>query len=316
MFKIPDHIKQYNIEYRSPEWYDFRLGAKLGSSEIGTILGYNDWASPHELFLIKTGLRPQSKKDNYRMARGRDSEDYLSNFWRYWDGSEDTMVKNKSEGKVIRECYAHEGYLINPKFPWLSVEPDRYFYHEDQLCPLEIKTINGFHKKKYESGIPTSYVFQVQSQMMVLDCDYAELLIETDGGEFDVIPMERNHNICAKIEEEGMSFVQRVRMALENIEDEELVSHVSDDLLEFDHKIDQDFLKEEYQDKIDETIPSDDHMDTLVEEYAENSNTVSFLRKRNDSIKAEVRHYMKDYSVMECLNHTVKDFKKFIVKEK
>jgi predicted phage-related endonuclease len=77
------------------------------------------------------------------------------------------------------------------------------------LCPLEIKTMNSFVYKKYD-GVPDMYILQVHQQMLIMECDYAEIAILIDGRGFKVFPIERNEEIIEMITESTFDFWKRV----------------------------------------------------------------------------------------------------------
>ena len=223
-------IKTFDIKTHSPYWYDFRTvgvpgmyDGGLGASEIGNVLGLNEKYRPTlmELYHYKVGSEQAPRTINEAMFHGIMQEDYIADLWQYYDGTPDGYIGNKMNGLIKRHCRKPEGYIVNDKYPWLFASLDRLMVkggvkligRGDTMevdCPLECKTIGHFAAQMWESGIPPSYIAQVNQQMLVSETEYCELAIFKDGRRFEVIPLERSAILCEQIIERSYVFWQKV----------------------------------------------------------------------------------------------------------
>src|SRR5690242_12186881 len=87
------------------QWLNFRMNG-IGGSEVGTILGLNQYQSNVELFYKKLGEVPD-EPDNLHMFWGREHEDTIADKWQYYDPNDRdpaNYIFNKNEEKIIRKC--------------------------------------------------------------------------------------------------------------------------------------------------------------------------------------------------------------------
>lgn len=192
-------------------WLSYRSSG-IGGSEVGSVLGLNDYKSSLELYYQKIGEIPKFDTENIFMFMGREQEDLIAKCWQFWDGDENGMIRNFRENKIIRKCQRVNAYVRNPDYPWLFVSLDRKINKHDGKGEgtLELKTISGYEADKWTSGLPPAYVIQVQTQMLVCGFTYGEMCILQDGRRFDVLPFERSENIVNHIITKTKDFWDRV----------------------------------------------------------------------------------------------------------
>lgn len=197
------------------DWLKFRKRG-LGASEIGAVMGLSEYKSSMELFYEKIGDHINVQIENMAMFAGHEQENYIAKLWEYWAGSEQSMIANYRAGNRVRRMQKVNGYVQNPKYPYLFVSLDRKInkYTENGVergeGALELKTIAGYEADKWVSGIPPQYLIQVQTQCLVCEFEYGELAILRDGRNFDVFPFERMPNICDAIVQETTIFWEKV----------------------------------------------------------------------------------------------------------
>lgn len=202
-------IEVVYLDLHSPEWYEFRLSG-IGGSEVGTIMGINKYSTWMRTFHEKLGLVDQRTEDNNLMFWGREHEDKIAEIWQYWDDTPDGYIVNKKNGRIIRKCRNVNGYIRNPKFPWLFASVDRLMNKDGGVnfitgeilpdsCPLECKTLSYWASTVWESKIPQYFYSQVQTYMIILEVDYAEIGILKDGNKFYVEYVQRDPGLCEKI---------------------------------------------------------------------------------------------------------------------
>ena len=200
------------------DWLHFRTRG-LGASDIGAVLGFSDYCSPMQKFDEKISLIPKPKFENLAMFLGKRAENLNAEMWEYWDGSVEGMMKNFYAGTKVRRCRRINAYIQNPKYDWLFVSLDRIINkHVDKgrsfgEGALELKNLSSYEVQKWEEGIPTSHLLQVQTQMLVCEFDYGELAVKQDDRNYTVYPFEKNKEICEQIVEQTQDFWQNVKEA-------------------------------------------------------------------------------------------------------
>ena len=202
-------------EMNYDDWLRFRKRG-IGASEVGAVLGLSEYTSSIEIFYDKIGEELNHKVENLAMLLGHETEPLNAKLWQYWEGSEESIVKNFRAKRIVRKAQQVRGYVQNPKYPWLFVSLDRKINkHIWQGEPrgegaLELKNMSGFEVNKWEYGIPAPYLVQVQTQCLVCDFDYGELCIMKDGRRIEVHQFERNIEICEAIIEQTHDFWKKI----------------------------------------------------------------------------------------------------------
>lgn len=156
-----------------PEWLEERRNS-IGGSELGAILGMNDYCSPYTVWAIKTGLLDEDE-DNEAMRQGRDLEDYVAQRF-----AEKSGYKVRRENAIIR----------NDAFPYIHANIDRKIIGIN--AGLECKTANAFSLRKYKGGeFPESYYAQCVTYMAVREFDRYYLAALILGIDFKIYQLTR-----------------------------------------------------------------------------------------------------------------------------
>lgn len=184
----------------------------IGASDVGTILGLDDYKSSLELFYYKIGDVPKFDTENMARFMGLQHEDLIADLWQYWERDEDTMIRNFRAGRIVRRCQRVNAYIRNPDYPWLYVSLDRKINRTKDRGEgsLELKTINSWEADKWEAGIPPKYVTQLATQLLVPEFDHGELALLQDGRKMYVYPFEFMPNIAQHVITQTKSFWDRV----------------------------------------------------------------------------------------------------------
>jgi predicted phage-related endonuclease len=192
-------------------WLGYRQDG-IGASEIGAILGLDDYTSSLELYYYKIGDIPRLNLENIYMFMGRELEDYICDLWQYWDGTEQSLIENYRADRIVRRCRRLRAFVRNPAFPWLYCSLDRVInkYAGKEEGTLEAKNIGGFEMDKWEAGLPPKHVVQVQQQMLVAEFLHGEMALLQDGRRFHVLPFEGSAKIQDEIVRRSHDFWQRV----------------------------------------------------------------------------------------------------------
>lgn len=206
------------------DWLEWRRLNGIGGSEIGTIFGWNPYECKAELFLKKLGIIPQLREENIAMFMGNQLEDLVADLWQYADPAclktdpkdlQQSIIFNKNAGAKMRSCRRMNFIAKHPDYDFLFCNVDRTINRWGPRMSsegvLEVKTISSWSAKKWESGVPTMYVGQLQLYMLVLDLPYGELAILKDGREIEILPFEASPTIQQQIIEQGRAFWENVK---------------------------------------------------------------------------------------------------------
>lgn len=205
---MKSNIKLVSTNDMSREaWLAYRF-CGLGASEVGTVMGLDPYKSSIQLFYEKIGEYHASNVENISMFLGKNQEEFISDMWEYWGGTQESMIENFNSGNKVRRCRRVNAYAHNDKYPWLFVSLDFEInkHNGKGNGTLETKTIGGYNADKWEAGIPVGYVTQVQDQMLVCEYEYGEIAILKDNRDFNVIEFEYNASICEGIIERTKIF--------------------------------------------------------------------------------------------------------------
>jgi putative phage-type endonuclease len=294
-------IIQINKDKSYDEWLQFRSRG-LGASEIGTLMGVNSWKSPAELYYQKIGLIPQKVEPNIPMFMGTILEKTVAEIFEYWDGDDESMLRNYESQTKVRTLYEPVGYVVNPEYPHLFFSPDRLQIKTKNLrirdgrinlenveAIIEIKTISGWSSKQWEGGIPPSYYLQLQTYLMGLALDTGYLVSLEDGRNLKVHKFERDQEMIDMIGNVSRDFWTRVeagRLALELGEDYEQFAPPPDGTEAY-----SEFLNKKYANPEENTIVSTPEIDERILQYKVKNSEISIL----DDEKREAANFIKDY---------------------
>ena len=310
----------------------------IGASEMASVLGLSDYnPTAQELFHWKVGSMQPLPFDNPATFHGRHLEPYVKDLWQCSDGTEDGYMKvyeawksapaKQRDQHLIKRARRINAIIVNPDYPFLPVNLD-YYANEGAPCmmmnhsmytmgevvpggfPVEIKTIGSMAAKALESGLPDSYVSQVNQQMIACVTTYAELgcFILGDKRKFETFYFERSNTMCNNILMEGKQFWDRVMQARviyaeiqernslgDYTEDEKLMSHIT--ALEPDvdaNKAYKKYYSENY--KKDDDFTSGDQMLYLL---ARKHKFVSAIIKELGKIKTYTVNQLTERFVQE-----------------
>lgn len=172
------------------DWLQLRR-TSIGGSDVATILGFNKYKSPYQLWLDKTGQIDIDASDPSEAA--------------YWGNVfEETVAKEftKRTGAKVRNdnhMYFHREH------DFLSANVDRQVVGENAI--LECKTASMFLSDKWEGeNIPDQYIFQVQHYLNVLDKAYAYIAVLVGGQKFQWKRIDRDQELIDIIQERLIAF--------------------------------------------------------------------------------------------------------------
>lgn len=161
------------------EWLESRQGG-IGSSEVGTILGLNEYESAYQLWRRKKGY-DAPKQENLAMRMGHILEPAVAQCWELETGRK--VIKNTAKEYVV----------FNDEAPWRRVSPDREY--KTQGKGRGILECKSTALKVDEDNIPQHWYLQLQYQLGV--CGYSEgtLAWLINGRDFGCKRFDFNPNI-------------------------------------------------------------------------------------------------------------------------
>src|SRR5688572_27257450 len=93
-------------------WLSFRSRG-LGASDVGVVTGLSPYKSSLELYYQKIGEIQTFNIENMSMFLGTEQEEFVATMWSYWEGDEESVIRNYRDGKQVRRCKRINGYIVN-----------------------------------------------------------------------------------------------------------------------------------------------------------------------------------------------------------
>jgi len=168
----------------------------IGGSDIGAIMGLSRFRTPYDVFLEKTGQKPDTP-DNQAIHWGNILEDVVAKEYAAQSGRKvqriNQMLRHPDHDFVIGNI---DRAVVNPDIMG-NVRWKDGRLTTDRI--LECKTANGFTAKLWgEAGtdfIPDAYMAQVQWYLFLTGCQYADLAVLIGGQDFRVFNIERDEEL-------------------------------------------------------------------------------------------------------------------------
>lgn len=183
-------VKEYAIATNQAEWHELRKKG-LGGSDIGTMLGFNTFKSPYQLWLEKTEqIAADDISDKVAIQVGNELEDLVARIF-----TQQTGLKVQKDNKT----HFHDDY------PFLLANIDRKIVGQKAL--LECKTTGVFNKSQWvDDEIPAPYLMQVQHYLNVLDFDKAYIAVIIGNNDFLWKEIKRDDELIKAYTERAVAF--------------------------------------------------------------------------------------------------------------
>lgn len=198
----------------------FSSRGMVGGSDAGTLLGWNKWKSPINLFYQSIGMDLLPTKMNRQMAFGKMLEDTIAEMWQYWDG-EENFIQNVINKNKVRKFKKVKAIIENPKYPMLFANLDgmvtQHPVYGKKKGILEIKNVGKMTVDSYIDGVPPNYIAQMNHYMLVTGLKYAEICMQVDGQDMLVKTFEADPDIQQAILNKATEHQMRVQSAREAI---------------------------------------------------------------------------------------------------
>lgn len=170
------------------EWLDARR-AGIGGSDVGAIMGFNQYKSAYQTFLEKTG-QYYEEVDNEAVYFGNALEDFVAQEFA------------KRTGKKVRQL---NKMLVHPEHDFMLANLDRVVVGERAV--LECKTASEYVKDAWEGDeIPASYLCQVHHYLAVTGFEKAYIAVLIGGNKFVWKEIERDEEFIQILIEREKDF--------------------------------------------------------------------------------------------------------------
>lgn len=192
-------------------WLAYRYDG-VGASEVGAVLGLDDYTSSLELYHLKIGSMAKFDVENMMKFMGREQEPFITRMAQHWEGDEASMIRNYQAGRVVRRLQRVNAYMRNLDYPWLFASIDRKFLPYDGRGPgnCEIKMLGGNEARKWEGGLPPKHITQVQQQLLVSTWTWGEMAVVEDMRKMFMLPFDPNASIMQTIVTRTKAFWDKV----------------------------------------------------------------------------------------------------------
>ena len=194
----------------------FSSRGMVGGSDAGTLLGWNKWKSPINLFYQSIGMDLLPTKMNRQMAFGKMLEDTIAEMWQYWDG-EEKFIQNIIHKAKVRKFKKVKAIIENPEYPMLFANLDgmvtQHPVYGKKKGILEIKNVGKMTVDSYIDGVPPNYIAQMNHYMLVTGLKYAEICMQVDGQDMLVKTFEADPDIQQAILQKAEAHQRRVLAA-------------------------------------------------------------------------------------------------------
>lgn len=181
-------VKVSTANMSHEDWLELRkLG--LGGSDAGTVLGFNKYKSPYELYQEKIG-EYETHVDSEAAYFGNALEDFVAKEFA------------KRTGKKVRRM---NQFLVHPEHEFMNANLDRVVVGEKAI--LECKTASEYLREAWEGEeIPASYLCQVHHYLAVTGYEKAYIAVLIGGNKFVWKEIERDEEFIEILIEREKDF--------------------------------------------------------------------------------------------------------------
>jgi putative phage-type endonuclease len=183
--KLGTATKVGNFETQSPEWHEARSKG-IGGSEVGIIIGVNQWESPFTLWAKKLGKI--------------ETQPLTSEAAEWGNRLEPAVISKFSDSHPELEVFSDIGTWAHEERSWQIANPDGLIWDGAEMSILEIKTAR--FEDDWINGIPLSYQAQVQWYLQTFGFSKAYVAVLFSGSkykEFELLAsdFEQDVNLAA-----------------------------------------------------------------------------------------------------------------------
>ena len=177
------------------EWLEYRrLG--IGGSDASVVCGINQYKSPVELWLEKTGQLPHQEAGEAA----------------YWGNRLEGLVREEFSLRTGIEVTIVNEILQSEEYPFMLANLDGECIHPIYgKCVFEAKTASTYLLKDWENGVPDNYMLQVQHYCAVTGYAGVYIAVLIGGNTFKWKFIERDEEIISMLIQLESEFWQNVQ---------------------------------------------------------------------------------------------------------
>lgn len=321
---------KYNPKDRAG-WYKLRSSlqgygnpevTRVGGSDIGVIMGVDEYRSALELFHQLLRPHPPIHEHNIFTYRGTWQEEHImKECWSYYDPafmSNENWLENINSGNRVRKAVRKNFTYINPDYPNIFINLD-FQIVRSKVSPegtLEIKSVSTKSADKYEAGIAPGYVFQDITQMFTSGHKYSELFQMKDSTYPELFTFSvdgQTESIFNNVVTEVDSFVARVNEAkmhlasgMQGDEKEAMLSELEPDVTAGEHvtKFLKDRFKPEFTSEVEIDLDSFDlpDIDLEVPDWAREYLEFGIAKKEAENEQSLRKNKLLNYMLHRSAN--------------
>lgn len=240
------------------DWLEFRQKG-IGGSDVGSILGLNQYKSQVELWLEKT-----NKKE---------SSDLSDNEKVYWGNVQEETIGKEFSLRTGLNVRRNNHILQSKQYPFMLANIDFQGTDKDgNRFVLECKTASEYLKSSWiGENIPFSYELQVLHYLIVTGYDYGYIAVLIGGNHFVYKKIERDSEVEKTIIEAESNFWNNYIIAnqMPPIDGSDACSNIIDTLYpeaKHDTSIDLFNLKDQTFQKRAELLEQKKNIETQIKE--------------------------------------------------
>lgn len=185
--------KQSTLGMTREDWLNER-NASIGGSDAAALLSLNDYSSPYQLWLEKTGQRP-GFEGNIATETGNFLEPYIADLF------------TRETGKKLRRINA---IIRNSDYPFAHANVDREVVGERALVECKSTTSLINIKLARTGDYPAAWYTQCMHYLMVTGYDRCYLAVLINNRDFHIHEISRDEMEIAALAEAEQAFWQRV----------------------------------------------------------------------------------------------------------
>ncbi|MHA7881562.1 MAG: YqaJ viral recombinase family nuclease [Saccharospirillum sp.] len=183
------------------EWLTFRKQG-IGGSDAAAAMGINPFQSALELWMDKTGRRPQGLSERVLGHRAP----------MYWGNVLEPIIAEQYSRLTGRKVRRVNAILQHPDADkhWMLANLDYAIVGEQEADILECKTAGEFGAKHWREGVPDYVQCQVQHQLAVTGKHAADVCVLICGQELQIHRIERDDELIEAVIRLERRFWQQV----------------------------------------------------------------------------------------------------------
>lgn len=259
------------------QWVEARKNG-IGGSDVASIMGLNNYSSPLNVWLVKTGREESPDlSDNQAVEWGNRLEDVVAD--KFADEHPELQVRRRN------------ATMVSIKRPWAFANIDRWVTDgKGNVGILEVKTVGMRRAADWDNGVPLYYLTQVMHYMSVTGYQYAWVAVLIGGQEFREYYIERDEQDIQAINDAVDTFWRDFvetdtapALIGNDPEANALLSQHSDPSTEFIAMLDEDVSMLDELQEIKDQMDDLKHRKTLIE------NQIKDLIGDNKGIETETK---------------------------